>query len=180
MFRRRRSKDAFPEDLKALYPRLWRYALVLTGAKDRADDLAQMSCLRALEKRDQVQEGSHLDRWVFRIAQRTWFNELRAQAVRRGGGLVPVESAELVDTSAGPDSNLSFREVLSDVMALPEAQRIAVLLVYVEGYRYAEAAGIMEIPKGTVMSRLSAARRKLVKRRTETRSEPDDGHAEIQ
>ena len=180
MFRQKKPKDAFSEDLKVLYPRLWRYALVLTGAKDWADDVAQAACVKALEKRHQFQAGTQLDRWVFRIAQRTWYNELRAQAVRRGGGLVPIDSIDLIDNATGAETNFSLREVLSEVMTLPEAQRVATLLVYVEGYSYEEAAGIMEIPKGTVMSRLAAARKKLASRMKETHSELDDGHAKIQ
>ncbi|MFK8035915.1 MAG: RNA polymerase sigma factor [Hyphomicrobiales bacterium] len=144
-----------------MFPRLWRYCLVLTGAKDRADDLAQMACLRALEKADLFQPGTKLDRWIFTIAQRIWFNELRKQAVRTGGGLAPVEEIDLPDTKNDPETNLLAREVLLQVMGLPEAQRVTVMLVYVEGYSYKEASGILDIPIGTVMSRLSAARKKL-------------------
>ena len=175
MFRKKESQ--FSEGLRALYPRLWRYALVLTGAKDRADDLAQTACLRALEKRHQFQPGSFLDRWLFRIAQRTWYNELRSQAVRQGGGLVPLDATEIADPSRDATANYFAAQVLSEVLSLPEAQRLAVLLVYVEGYSYQEAAVIMEIPKGTVMSRLAAARAKLKARMTET--EAGDSHVTL-
>lgn len=168
MFRRKNSKPAISDGLRALYPRLWRYALVLTGARDWADEVAQAACVRALEKQHQFQPGSRLDRWVFRIAQRVWYNELRAQAVRRGGGLVAIESAELIDTARDVDTSYFAQQVMSQVMALPEAQRIAVLLVYVEGYSYQEAAETMDIPKGTVMSRLAAARSKLAHRMRES------------
>ncbi|MGP1253279.1 MAG: RNA polymerase sigma factor [Kiloniellales bacterium] len=168
MFRRKKTKSAISDDLRALYPRLWRYALVLTGARDWADEVAQTACVKALEKEHQFECGSRLDRWVFRIAQRVWYNEVRAQAVRRGGGLVAIESADLIDTALDVDANYFVRQVISQVMALPEAQRIAVLLVYVEGYSYQEAAEIMEIPKGTVMSRLAAARSKLAHRMRES------------
>ena len=93
------------------------------------------------------------------MARRIWLNELRADAVRRGGGLVPAE--DLVDDKDDTMTNILAGEVLSKVRALPEAQRISVMLVYVEGYSYAEAAEMLEIPTGTVMSRLAAARKKL-------------------
>lgn len=146
--------------LDALYPRLWRYCAVLTKSRDLADDLAQAVCLRVLEKAEQYQEGTHIDRWVFRIAQRHWINDLRKNAVRRGAGLVPVEEIDLVDGKFDPQANILGREVLLSVLALPEAQRSVVLLAYVEGYSYKECANILEIPVGTVMSRLAGARAK--------------------
>jgi len=144
-----------------VYPRLWRYAMSLTGRRDWADDLIQTTCLRALDKADQFQPGTHLDRWMFRMAQRIWLNELRSRKVRTGGGLVPVEEIDLPDSSPGTEVNIIAREVLNRVNTLPEAQRQAVVLVYVEGFSYKEAAEIMEIPIGTVMSRLAAARKRL-------------------
>ena len=167
------QKDSLSEvkqGLKPLFPRLWRYCLVLTGSRERADDLAQSACLRALEKSGQFASGSQLDRWVFRIAQRVWFNELRAETVRRGGGLATIEEIDLPDTLPGPESNLLAREVLLEVLALPEAQRATVVLVYVEGYSYKEAAEILEIPIGTVMSRLAASRAKLANKFEDNKS----------
>lgn len=161
MFGAKDSHKSVKRGLEPLFPRLWRYCLVLTGKRDRADDLAQAACLRALEKSDQFTPGTNLDHWVFRIAQRLWLNELRKQAVRRGGGLAPVEEIDLPDKKPDPETNLLAREALSEVMALPEAQRVTVLLVYVEGYSYKEAAEVLDIPIGTIMSRLAAARAKL-------------------
>ena len=158
---RKKTNHEVTEGLQALFPRLWRYCVALTGSADMAGDLAQATCLRAIEKSDQFEPGSQLDRWVFRIAQRTWLNDLRARSVRRGGGLVSVDDIEITDTKPNPELNYIAREVLMQVMALPEAQRIAVMLVYVEGYSYKEAAELMDIPIGTVMSRLAAARTKI-------------------
>ncbi|WP_415401355.1 RNA polymerase sigma factor [Tateyamaria sp. SN3-11] len=147
--------------MAAVYPRLWRYAVALTGRRDWADDLVQTTCLRALDKAAQFEAGTHLDRWMFRMAQRVWLNELRSRKVRVGGGLVPVEDIDLPDKTPGADVNILARDVLNRVNALPEAQRQSVFLVYVEGFSYKEAAEIMEIPIGTVMSRLAAARKRL-------------------
>ena len=161
MFWRKNSSDEVKQGLAPLFPRLWRYCLVLTGNRESANDLAQATCVRAIEKAGQFQSGTHLDCWVFTMAKRLWLNELRSQAVRRGSGLVQVEEIELEDRTNDPQTNLLHREVLDKVMALPEAQRETVLLVYVEGYSYKEAAEMLDIPIGTVMSRLSAARQKL-------------------
>jgi RNA polymerase sigma-70 factor (ECF subfamily) len=145
--------------MNAVFPRLWRYCMSITGQRDWADDLAQATCLRAIEQADKFEAGTHLDRWMFRMAQRVWLNELRSRKVRIGKGVVPVEDVDLRDDKPDSETNIFARDVLSQVNALPVGQRQSVLLVYVEGFSYKEAADIMEIPIGTVMSRLAAARR---------------------
>ena len=147
--------------MPALYPRLWRYALSLTAKREWAEDLAQQTCIRAIEKADLFQQGTHLDRWLFRMLHNLWINELRSVKVRTGQGLVAVEDTDLPDEKTQTESNIYATEVLSAVNNLPEAQRACVLLAYVEGYSYQETADILGTPIGTVMSRLSAARAKL-------------------
>ena len=90
------ARDAVAAGLEAVYPRLWRFALSLAGNRAAADDLAQRACERALDRADQFDPDTHLDRWILTIARRIWLNEMRAQAVRRGNGLVAVEDAALV------------------------------------------------------------------------------------
>nr|WP_299870242.1 RNA polymerase sigma factor [uncultured Hoeflea sp.] len=147
-----------------MFPRLWRCALVLTSNRDAAFDLAQATCLRALENHEKFEAGTALDRWLFRMAHRIWLNELRATAVRRGGGLQPIEDIDIPDTNMSAETNIFFGEVLQTVNELPEAQRTCVLLAYVEGFKYAEVAEILDIPVGTVMSRLAAARKTVSSR----------------
>ncbi|MDW3182840.1 RNA polymerase sigma factor [Roseobacter sp.] len=144
------------------YPAVWRFCISLTGRRDWGEDVLQATCLRAIEKADGFEPGTHLDHWMMRIAHRLWLNELRARKVRTGGGLVPVEDIDVADQKT-PDAetNIFVSEVLSKINTLPDAQRHAVSLVYVEGMSYREAADIMEIPIGTVMSRLAAARKTL-------------------
>lgn len=163
-------KKEVSKGIKNLFPRLWRYCIVLTGSTDRAEDLAQSVCLRALEKAEQYEPGTQLDRWIFRIAQRMWFNELRADSVRLGGGISTTEEIDICDNSPGPESRISGWQVLSEVLTLPEAQRITVGLVYIEGYSYKEASETLDIPIGTVMSRLSAARSSLSQKLTKRKS----------
>jgi RNA polymerase sigma-70 factor (ECF subfamily) len=138
--------------------RLWRYGLVLSGARDVADDLVQATCLRAIERADQFQSGTRLDRWLFAILRSIWLNELRARRVREGGGFVDASEALVVDGAGEIETNILAAQVLREVGGLPEAQREAVLLVYVEGWSYREAAEVLAAPIGTVMSRLATAR----------------------
>ncbi|WP_340263980.1 RNA polymerase sigma factor [Sulfitobacter pontiacus] len=161
-FLKRTAEEEVRQGLPTLFPRLWRYALVLTSNPESAADLAQSTCLRALERSAQYTPGTNLDRWLFRMAHRIWLNELRSNAVRRGGGLLAVEDVPIPDGKHDAEMNFFVREVLHNIYQLPEAQRVCVFLVYVEGYKYAEAADILSIPVGTVMSRLSAARKSVV------------------
>lgn len=147
-----------------MYPRLWRFSLSLSGTRAGADDLAQKTCARALERADGFEPGTHLDRWVLTMARRIWLNELRAETVRRGGGLVPVEEIELAAENLPAEMNIFAGEVFNSIAALPDAQRETVMLVYVEGYAYKEAADMLEVPIGTVMSRLAAARKTIAAR----------------
>ncbi len=149
------------DGLPAVYPRLWRYALSLTTKRDWAEDLSQQTCVRAIEKAELFDPNTHLDRWLFRMMHNLWINELRSRKVRTGAGLVPVEDVGLPDEKVKTEANIYASEVLSAVNALPEAQRACVMLAYVEGYSYQETADVLDIPIGTVMSRLSAARGKL-------------------
>ncbi|MEO0358076.1 MAG: RNA polymerase sigma factor [Pseudomonadota bacterium] len=142
-----------------LIPGLWRFALSLSGSPDMADDLVQSTCLRAIEKQDQYQTGTKLQAWVFTICRSIWLNELRRAAVRKTGSLSGAE--DIADLLPSSETNIFAREVLTNVMSLPEAQRETVLLVYVEEFTYREAASVLDVPIGTVMSRLAAARKKL-------------------
>lgn len=167
--------------MNAVFPRLWRYCMSITGQRDWADDLAQATCLRAIEQADKFEAGTHLDRWMFRMAQRVWLNELRSRKVRIGKGVVPVEDVDLRDDKPDSETNIFARDVLSQVNALPVGQRQSVLLVYVEGFSYKEAADIMEIPIGTVMSRLAAARRTVKTAMPQDESkDQDDGKGAAQ
>lgn len=152
---------AVREGLPALMPRLWRYAMVLTRNTEDAGELAQATATRALERSSQFQIGTNLDRWCFTILASIWKNELRSRATRHGHGTVAVEDANLIDPMPHADVNISASEVLTELMTLSVAHREAVFLVYIEGYSYAEAAERLDVPIGTVMSRLANARKRL-------------------
>jgi RNA polymerase sigma-70 factor (ECF subfamily) len=150
--------DSFEQALIDLLPRLRRFGCSLTGSLDVADDLVQASCERALTRVHQWTPGSRLDSWVFSIMQSIWHNELRSRKVRRGAGLTDTD--HLVDVSAEGqiESGLLIGDLERVFTRFPEQQRTLLILVCVEGYSYKEASEILEIPIGTVMSRISRAR----------------------
>jgi RNA polymerase sigma-70 factor, ECF subfamily len=149
--------------LEPALARLWRYALVLSRARDAADDLVQATCLRAIERADQFVPGTRVDRWLFAILRSIWLNEIRSQRIREGGGFVDAEDALTTDGVREIEMNITASAVLRAIGRLPEAQRETILLVYGEGYSYAEAAATLSVPIGTIMSRLAAGRAALAK-----------------
>lgn len=155
--RMKQREVAFRQELVCLLPRLWRFGLSLTGAADACHDLVQATCERALTHFHQWRPGSRLDSWTFAIMHSIWKNELRARAIRRGAGFVDPDTYPL-PAEARTEDAAAAGELHQAVTALPEAQRAALLLVYVEGYGYREAAEILDVPIGTVMSRLARAR----------------------
>jgi len=140
---------------------LWRYGVVLSGSRQTAEDLVQATCLRALERANQFTPGTRLDHWLRAILRSIWLNEIRAQRLRQGAGWVPAEEVLTFDGRDQIETNIFAAQVLRQMRALPEAQREALYLVYGEGLTYAEAAQMLEIPIGTVMSRLAAGRARL-------------------
>lgn len=170
------SRDAVGVGLPEHLARMWRYALVLSGNRDTAEELVQAACVRALERSHQFTPGTRLDRWVFSILHSIWLNEVRSRKVRLGQGLVDADAVLVFDGLKYTETNISARQVLREVQALPEAQRETVFLVYVEGMTYREAAELLEVPIGTVMSRLAAARAKLAGLNSEASGPPQHGN----
>ena len=148
--------------LERCLTRLWRYALLLSKAPDVAEDLVQATCVRAIERADQYTPGTRLDRWLFAILKSIWLNEQRARRVRGRETSIDPENA-LINGAKELETNIRAAEVLTAIGRLPEPQRETVLLVYGEGYSYAEAANLLGIPIGTVMSRLATARSALAR-----------------
>src|SRR5262249_24688320 len=148
----------FSDQLVAVLPRLRRFARGLTGSAVEADDLVQAACERALARQHQFQEGTRFDSWMFRIAQTIWIDQIRAPNGRK-------EEAEADAERSGPDepmrrveAKLALSEVGRALQELPPEQRVALLLVTVDGLSYKEAAAVVDVPVGTIMSRLARAR----------------------
>ncbi len=149
--------------LEPALARLWRYALVLSRTRDAADDLVQATCLRAIERADQFLPGTRVDRWLFAILRSIWLNEIRSKRIREGRGFVDAEEVLTIDGAREIEVNITASAVLRAIDRLPEAQRETILLVYAEGYSYAEAAAALSVPIGTIMSRLATGRAALAK-----------------
>ena len=99
--------------------RLWRYALVLSRARDVADDLVQATCLRAIERADQFAPGTRVDRWLFAILRSIWLNEIRSRRIREGGGFVDAEDALTTDGARDIEMTSTVAAVLRAIDRLP-------------------------------------------------------------
>ncbi|MFM0075953.1 RNA polymerase sigma factor [Paraburkholderia sediminicola] len=150
--------------LPPLLPRLWAFALRISGDQHDAEDLVQRACVRALERAHQLQPDTAPLSWMFSIVQSTWINELRARSVRSRSGMDwDDDFLETVADPAArtPEQHVMDGQIVSAVQRLPEAQRVVMLLVGVEGLSYNEAAEALGVPIGTIMSRLSRARQAI-------------------
>jgi RNA polymerase sigma-70 factor (ECF subfamily) len=148
----------FSDQLIAVLPRLRRFARGLTGSASEADDLVQAACERALAREHQFQEGTRFDSWMFRIVQTVWIDQLRAREVRKEDSDVPEERLGTDAPVRAIEARLALAEVRRAVQFLPHDQRTTLMLVTVEGLSYKEAAEVVGVPVGTIMSRLARAR----------------------
>lgn len=147
------------EELVALLPRLRRFAHGLTSQRQDADDLVQEACERALSRTELWTPGTRLDSWMYRIIQNLWYDRLRSRRVR--GETVDENVLEQqADEHAHhlPERRDAVNEVSRRLQALRPEHREVVMLVCVEELSYKEAADILQVPIGTVMSRLARAR----------------------
>ena len=150
------------DDIVAEVPRLRRYALVLLRNSTSADDLVQDVLERALSRLHLFQPGTNLRAWLFTIMHNLHVN----QAIRAAKGPktgIDEDVAENYQTAVAPaqTAGLTLRDMDRALNTLPDQQRAVVLLVGVEGLTYAETAAVLEVPVGTVMSRLARGRERL-------------------
>lgn len=150
----------FGKLLEEQIPRLRRYARALTRDASRADDLVQDCLYRAIRKRHLFQPETNLRAWLFTMLHNQHVNLIRSSL--REGTAVPVEDvADMLSEPASQGGSLDLRDLDEAMARLPEEQRQVVLLVGLEGLRYEEVATILDVPVGTVRSRLSRAREAL-------------------
>jgi RNA polymerase sigma-70 factor (ECF subfamily) len=142
-----------------LLPRLRRFARNLTRNPHDADDVVQIAIERALTRLDQWHRDARLDSWLFRIVRNAWIDEIRSRA-RRDALFAPEEAGEAIGVAA-MDREVDRLSVEAAMAQLPEEQRLAVSLVLVEGLPYKEAALVLDVPIGTLTSRLARAREAL-------------------
>lgn len=153
----------FENRLVELLPRLRRFAHALTRSPADADDLAQMTIERALRSKDQWQAGSRLDSWAYRIMRNLWIDTVRSRS-RKEKFEAPPEEAENIgeDPSGTVEASLDLARVMGAMRRLPEDQREVVALILIEGFGYREASEMLDLPIGTVSSRLVRGRTALL------------------
>jgi RNA polymerase sigma-70 factor (ECF subfamily) len=157
--------DTLPDpDLIAALPRLRRYARVLTGDLNRADDLVQDTLTRAWAKRELWQEGSDLRAWLFTIMHNVHINQFSLR--QREFSEISLDADEEagaweIPVRATQSDRVELAEIFVQISRLPDEQREVLLLAAVEEMRYQDIAKVLGVPIGTVMSRLSRARERL-------------------
>jgi RNA polymerase sigma-70 factor, ECF subfamily len=152
-------------------PRLRRYARALTRDAARADDLVQSCLVRAIAKEHLWVPGTDLRAWLFTILHNQNVNEIR-RSVREGVVVAVEDVAPALTVAPRVGASLQLRDLERAIRLLPEEQRQVILLVGLEGMRYEEVAAVLDIPIGTVRSRLSRGR-EMLRRLMDMKEEPD-------
>lgn len=147
--------------IENILPMLRRFAYSLTGNAADADDLVQTTLERILTKG--VPEDVEVIKWAFKVCRNVWIDEYRARKVRQNATLKPeLQEPQSFDEQQKYDDKEMLSHVNHAMNTLPDDQRAILSLVAVQGMSYKEVASSMEIPVGTVMSRLSRARTALL------------------
>jgi RNA polymerase sigma-70 factor (ECF subfamily) len=161
------------EQIAAFGPRLRAFAYTLTRDRELAADLAQDACTRAFAARAQFSAGTNLAAWLFTILRHLHANHLRSEHVRARMTLVPLDDVPGFDVSVRTSlrpvehevvARVALSELLGELDRLPPTFAAALRLVAIEELSYADAATILGVPPGTVMSRVHRARRQLIAR----------------
>jgi RNA polymerase sigma-70 factor (ECF subfamily) len=151
--------DRFSTDLIALLPNLRRFALSLCRRSDLADDLVQTTAERAFAARDQFDPATRMDAWLFRILRNAWLDTTRRQQTRGTEvDIADAPEARVTDGVVETENRLMLQSVEAAMADLPQDQREVMMMICVEELSYKEAAEVLDIPIGTVMSRLARAR----------------------
>lgn len=137
----------------------------MTGNAADADDLVQVAVERGLRHLDQYQPDTRLDSWMFKVVKNAWIDEVRSRQ-RRDRVFAPAQAGETVgdDSAEAIEARRRLAEVETAMQTLPEDQRLAIALICVEGLSYTEASQILDVPVGTLSSRLTRGREALLAR----------------
>ena len=153
----------FEDELVALLPRLRRFAHGLSRTAADADDLTQATIERALRSKAQWQPGTRLDSWTYRIMRNLWIDTARSRS-RKEKVEAPPEEAELLgeDPRESMDASVDLARMMKAMSRLPDEQREVVALILIEGFAYRDASEMLDLPIGTVSSRLVRGRMALL------------------
>ncbi|TPI38802.1 RNA polymerase sigma factor [Mesorhizobium sp. B3-1-6] len=142
-------------------PRLRRYARSLLRDRDSADDLVQDCLERALVRLDNWQTGESPRRWLFTIMHHLFIDQMRKVNRRGEAAILPLEAGEAQSAPADQVETIASREIMDALQAISPDRRAALVMVAIEGFSYAEAANILGVPAGTLMSRIARGREEL-------------------
>ena len=157
-------EEALRQELVSLLPRFRRFARSLARDPDSADDIVQAACQRALERLDQVREGTRLDSWIYRIIYTRWIDKLRRGKTRTANLQVITNEDDPTTADGRSMSDLTVAlDIKKALASLPAEHHAALTLVSVEGNTYKEAASVLNVPLGTVASRVARGRTMLGK-----------------
>lgn len=150
------------QQLEPIIPMIRRFAYSLTGNQYDADDLLQSTLERLLTK--ELPKDVNLTKWAFRVCRNLWIDEYRSQKVRQEATQKPeLQLQDIVDGEKTMTNQLTIQQVQKALAQLPEDQKSILTLIAVEDLSYREVADLLDIPVGTVMSRLSRARKAMTK-----------------
>ena len=157
------SSGEFDRGLTQLLPRLRRFAHTLSRNAADADDLTQATIERALRSRDQWQAGTRLDSWLYRIMRNLWIDTARARA-RKERHEAPAEDADSIgeDPRDAIHASIELKRAMAAMERLPDDQRELVAMILIEGFGYREVSEMLDLPIGTVSSRLVRGRNALL------------------
>lgn len=156
------AEDTIKTEMIRLLPKLRSFALKLCRNPDQADDLVQTTCERAIRSLDQFDPATRLDSWMFRILQNLFFNSQRDIANRaRLFDQAMLDFDEAFDGQKAVASSIELQQVRAFIQKLEEDNRTVLLMIAVEGRSYKDVAEELQVPIGTVTSRLARARLKL-------------------
>ncbi len=148
-------------ELVRFLPRMRRFAVTLTRNANDADDLVQEACERAITKAHLRPPQAGFESWVYTMMRNMWIDEIRKRKVRMGKGVVDFTEQDELNIGPSGEDAIYINQIKEMIQSMPEGLSSVFLLVNVEGHSYREAADILGIPIGTVMSRLSTARLRL-------------------
>ena len=162
------DSNEFRRDLVSALPKLRRFAMTLTRNAADADDLVQEACERAITRSHLWNGEGRLESWIYAMTRNLWIDEIRKRKVRTGGGTVDVSDQDELTIEPSGEKAVYANQLQKMILSMPEGLASVFVLVNVEGHSYRETATILNIPIGTVMSRLSTARLRLAAMISET------------
>ena len=157
------TPELFNQELAVVWPRLRRFAYSLARDAADGDDLAQMAAEKAFRSSHQFEAGTRFDSWCFRICRTVWIDTVRTRG-RKAQYEAPPEAAEHLGVDARPqvEAAIDLGKAMAAMDRLPDEQREVVALILIEGFGYREASEILDLPIGTVSSRLVRGRTALL------------------